>query len=80
MSGRRGIRSAGVSLPAGPAGSLAELRGPTRAELRAIDAEWPAIAASLAEVDLLIAVATAGAALPVGLADVDVRPLTLAAA
>ncbi len=35
-------------------GYLDGLHGPTRRELRAIDAEWPVIAAELADLDRLI--------------------------
>ncbi len=54
MGVRRAVRPAGVSLPAGPA-PLDELHGPSTADLTAIDAEWPLIAAELAVVDAEVA-------------------------
>lgn len=59
MTARRVGRSVGVSLPAGPAGPLAEVDGPSRAELAAIEREWPLIAADLAVLDAELAILTA---------------------
>ncbi len=45
-------RTVGIFSPAGPAGSHVDTwREPSRAELDAIEAEWPLIAAELAVVD-----------------------------